>query len=523
MNLKRGVTLRFIISALVVMAVLLTILTSVLSALQVFRDSLTSSYLLNNYQYARKLSLTTHNLLESMHESMKVLADKADLQSIDELQDDLDMFMKSRKDLFNTAVIVDTNEVVRAFSSVSATIFKGYKLTSEAARKANLEKRPLISEPYRGATGNLMILVSVPIYDKSGVYAGFVGGTMYLDKNNALSNVLNEHDYNNGSYAFVVDHSGRIIFHPEQQRLYDNVKGNPMIQKALAGKSGYEQVINSQGKPFFAGYAYEPLSGWGIFSQTPASVIDRPIEELVKKMIYQALPFFILILLAAWFVSYRIAKPLHLLARFSKEFSFHNGEITTPILHLRSGIYEVQHLHRGTIRAMKKIKSHIRELNIEIQSDGLTGLANRRTFDLVVQEWISDETPFSVILLDIDHFKQVNDAYGHMTGDEVLQFLAQTMLELCREGDLCFRYGGEEFAILVSYGSIAEAHVIGERLRKTLMSMKSPTGEYITVSSGIAAYPEHGHSMKELISHADQALYESKRKGRNQITVYSNN
>lgn len=521
MNLKKGITLRFIFSTLVILAVLLTILTSAFSALQVIRESVSSSYLINNYQYAKKLSLTTQSMLESMQKSMQVLASKTDLQSIDELQDELDMFMESRRDLFNTTVIVDANQVVQAFSPSSGRVSKGYKLTSPSSRKANMEKHPLISEPFRGATGHLMILVSVPIFDKSGTYLGYVGGTIYLDEKNALSQLLNEHYYNNGSYAYVVDQSGHLLFHPEHSRLDQNVRENPMVQKALAGQSGYEQITNSQGRHFFAGYAYEPLSGWGIFSQTPASVIKQPTQDLVMKMIYQALPFFILILLAAWFVAYRIAKPLHMLAKFSKEFSFLRGEIPTPILNMRSGIYEVQHLHRGTITAMKKIKSHIRELNIEIQTDGLTGLANRRTFDLVVNEWISEGTSFSVILLDIDHFKQVNDAYGHLAGDEVLQFLAQTMLDLCREGDWCFRYGGEEFAILVSYGSIAEAKYIGERLRTTLMSKKCPTGGYITVSSGIATYPLHGQSLKELISAADQALYQSKRKGRNQITIYS--
>ena len=124
-------------------------------------------------------------------------------------------------------------------------------------------------------------------------------------------------------------------------------------------------------------------------------------------------------------------------------------------------------------------------------------------------------------MLDIDFFKKVNDTFGHLKGDDVLIYLARTMKELSREGDLCFRYGGEEFAIIVPYGDAETATVIAERLRMKLESTPCPTGDAITVSLGISVYPEHGQDSKEIISAADKALYRSKSKGRNKTTVYS--
>ena len=99
----------------------------------------------------------------------------------------------------------------------------------------------------------------------------------------------------------------------------------------------------------------------------------------------------------------------------------------------------MKQLYQSIELAFQEIKHHIHQLDIEVQTDALTGLANRRTFDLVINEQIHNDTSFSLILLDIDFFKKVNDTFGHLKGDDVLKFLASTMQELSREGDLCFR------------------------------------------------------------------------------------
>ncbi len=188
---------------------------------------------------------------------------------------------------------------------------------------------------------------------------------------------------------------------------------------------------------------------------------------------------------------------------------------------IKSNIYEVKQLYQSIDLAFQKIKHHINQLDIEIQTDALTGLANRRTFDLVINDQIHNGTSFSLIMLDIDFFKKVNDTFGHLLGDDVLRFLARTMQELSRESDLCFRYGGEEFAIIVPYGDCETAIDIAERLRMNIESTASPTGEAITISLGISIYPKHGQDVKEIISAADEALYISKSTGRNKTTFYS--
>ena len=158
--------------------------------------------------------------------------------------------------------------------------------------------------------------------------------------------------------------------------------------------------------------------------------------------------------------------------------------------------------------------------------DGLTGLANRRHLD---QELASDLAraeraggSVSLILADLDDFKQVNDEHGHACGDTVLREFAALMNEVVREGDTAGRWGGEEFALLLPDTALDGAQRVAERLRQALEEqvILSPEGEplRVTVSLGVAAYPDLG-GRAELVAAADGALYRAKRAGKNQVVV----
>jgi diguanylate cyclase (GGDEF)-like protein len=147
-------------------------------------------------------------------------------------------------------------------------------------------------------------------------------------------------------------------------------------------------------------------------------------------------------------------------------------------------------------------------------------LSNRKTFDHTVSDWIKHHIPFSLVLLDIDYFKNINDTHGHVIGDEVLKMVAQTMVEQTREEDLCFRYGGEEFKILIHDEILHLAYHIAERLRRAVAALENPTGASISLSLGIANFPQHGNKPVQLVAYADQALYQSKENGRNRTTLY---
>jgi diguanylate cyclase (GGDEF)-like protein len=161
-------------------------------------------------------------------------------------------------------------------------------------------------------------------------------------------------------------------------------------------------------------------------------------------------------------------------------------------------------------------------------SDPLTGLYNRRFFMSALANEIARAKrrnyQISVVIMDIDHFKQYNDTFGHEAGDQILQKLAGILRKHFRESDIICRYGGEEFIVFLSEIGLKDAKRRCEKLleliREELLLPALPKARKVTVSIGIAVFPKHGRSAKQLINKADKALYEAKSNGRNQIKVF---
>lgn len=513
MGKRKGFKLRIILGLLVVSSVLLTAVVGGYLAVTANVKSLTANYLESNYHYSKKLASNVTELLTNMQNNMNSIARLAGEPTFS--QRDLDIWFKANEQYFNSIVITDSNRHIKAVTPDQTYSLLGSQLTSNASLQAVNMKVSLISEPYVATTGRLIVLMSSPIYDSQGQYQGFAGGTIYLQKDNVLSRMLSEHFYGNGSYVYVADEHAHLIFHPDSRRINQKITGNEVIQKAINGKSGSAEITNSQGIEYFAGYAHEPKSGWGIVSQTPVTVLDEPLRKLATNLGLQALPICIIILLVAWQVSRYISSPLYELARFSEAAVMSKKSVPPEMPKIASLIYEVKQLHQS-------IGNHLNLLNDEIQIDGLTGLANRKTFDLTMQEWLEDRKPFALILMDIDFFKRVNDMYGHAVGDEVLKYLASEIRLFARPEDVCFRYGGEEFGILVRNEGLMKSTEIAEGLRQKMASGPGPNGIGVTVSMGIAFYSgSEILTAKELVERADIALYRSKMEGRNRITVFT--
>jgi diguanylate cyclase (GGDEF)-like protein len=159
-------------------------------------------------------------------------------------------------------------------------------------------------------------------------------------------------------------------------------------------------------------------------------------------------------------------------------------------------------------------------------TDGLTGLLNHRTFQGRLDEQLLAAARYgrtlSLLLCDIDHFKSVNDTYGHPVGDQVLREVARVLAREARNTDVVARYGGEEFAVIMPETDTAGAMVIAERIRERVAQLVTETSQgplRVTMSLGVASFPAHGQKKAELVERADGCLYHAKRHGRNQCVA----
>ena len=158
--------------------------------------------------------------------------------------------------------------------------------------------------------------------------------------------------------------------------------------------------------------------------------------------------------------------------------------------------------------------------------DPLTRLYNRNAFKREIQELISTNTTFSLVLYDIDDFKKVNDTYGHLVGDEVLKLISERIKKSIRKTDVACRYGGEEIVIIFRDLNKEDSVVISDRIRRRVEETRLNWYDRIigtTISGGIASYPEDGDTVEDIIRKADEALYgECKQKGKNRVFAYNN-
>ncbi|KXK12316.1 MAG: diguanylate cyclase [Chloroflexi bacterium OLB14] len=178
----------------------------------------------------------------------------------------------------------------------------------------------------------------------------------------------------------------------------------------------------------------------------------------------------------------------------------------------------------GKIEEVELLRAQLQEQAIR---DPLTGLFNRRFFSESLEketaQALRDNSTLSIIILDIDHFKQVNDQYGHKLGDLALQQLAKLLTDNIRSGDIACRFGGEEFVILMPNATTESAFERAEFLRKQFegMIIKFENKKLTcTFSAGVASFPTHADSGESVLNLADTALYQSKSNGRNKVTIF---
>lgn len=189
-----------------------------------------------------------------------------------------------------------------------------------------------------------------------------------------------------------------------------------------------------------------------------------------------------------------------------------------------TGLVVVMPIIKVQAQTAKSYKKRADMLAIEATTDALTGLNNRRFFERALSEYLCEfrkiDRPLGLLILDLDHFKQINDNHGHDVGDIVLKEVANILLSLTREHDVVARIGGEEFAVIAPFASNNQIIPFANRFCKMIADLKIEVDNVVirpTISIGVAISSEDFNDQRALIKLADRCLYEAKKRGRNQV------
>lgn len=509
------INLRRLILLLTVSTALLTLTYTFYASYRTQRSLLMEQAMETNRAYAIKLaSSTDHFLADAQRQlaySARLLTPLMDQPA--QLVAEADR-LQQQNGSFNSVFIIRADGTALA-AAPRRPALTGVIIDSPGIRAALKRRQPMISEPYIGASGYLLIFISQPVYTADGQYLGYVGGAIYLQEKNVLHSLLGENYYRDGSYLYVVDQQRRLIYHRDPKRVGQVVADNPAIEAVIAGQTGNLQLVNSQGTDMLTGYAPLRRTGWGIVAQRPTAATLQGLDGLMLDVLRHTFPFFLLSVLGAWWMSRVIAQPLSRLANTAQDWD--SPHAPEQIRRVRSWYVEAEQLKRAMLAGLAKIHQKLGRLNQENITDTLTGLVNRRGMQTALAQWQAEARPFAVIALDVDHFKQVNDQFGHDTGDRVLQYLARQMRNGSRSNDLLCRLGGEEFCMLLPDCSQETAIGVAERLRTRIAATDSPTGTPITLSAGVSHWPAGGAAVETVLKQADKALYKAKHNGRNRV------
>jgi diguanylate cyclase (GGDEF)-like protein len=389
-----------------------------------------------------------------------------------------------------------------------------------------------ISTPYMLRAASPALDFWLPRGDRSG------RGLLATFNLGYLSDLLTQADIKGGVYhdIFVYAADGTMLARriPGLGLLSNTLVGFPVLEVAAGNPDGIgvgqlydgDQAVAAVVRLVGLLPELEPIRGWRVAMVQPLSdrsegtivVIERLRAALKVAVVVTvaASLLFALILLRG------IVGPVRQLIQAT--LRVRTGDLTTPIA--VRGPSELHELGRFFDEMRSQLKRLLDQLTQLATTDELTGLPNRRTLDARLHEEVRRARRYGQSLcfavMDVDHFKRINDCFGHAFGDLVLQRLADTCRRLCRDTDMMARYGGEEFAFLLPLTSKANAFLIMDRIRQAVESLEvvDEVAHYrtrLTVSVGVANLPDDAQDENSLFARADEALFAAKSAGRNQV------
>lgn len=512
------VDLRRLILWMCLFFVILGLGNSLHAAYQVQHGLLVQHSMETNRAYAQKLAHVTTLFLESSAQVLEGAALDVTESRLEPAatQKELEQ-LAGITDTFNALIAVDASGEIFAAKPESAFSLNTHWQEAQAGQLHNSKRTTTISGALQGPNGRWLSLITHPIFSPDGSYAGFVGGAVYLQGGSALQNTLAQLHYQDGAYFYIVDEAGTVVLHPEQGLIGSSFKNTMPVPAVLRGETGTQRMNHPESNDHLISYAPIPNANWGVVTRRPTEIALSDINELFLRTFYYSLPAFVVSLLAIWWLARLIARPLHELAGVAANL---DDRANFSRIRLIKGWYlEAAMIRNGLMQSFSAIGNRIRKLHLDGTTDPLTGVVNRRGLDTAIEQLVAAAQNVAVVMIDVDHFKAINDKHGHAVGDEVLKTITALVMAEVRKEDVVARIGGEEFVILLPGTELDSARRFAERLRSSIEQTRFDSVEHVTISLGVAYHPAQDADIHGVLAQADAALYRAKAAGRNRTDV----
>ena len=352
--------------------------------------------------------------------------------------------------------------------------------------------------------------------------------------------------------VFIFDRSGAVIYAPDGKTADHAATGMRLPVNTTSPSSSNDgdaqtaSVVQWQdGKDYLTASARLKARsvasdlGWTIVVREPVEIAFADSQAAMVHALGIGLVAACFAGLLAWFAAGRISGHLSTIATAAHDVESGMPGASIPLLESSSEVLSLATaLNRMTRRLItlneqmedkvklrtQELEAANRELDRQSRSDHLTGVLNRRGFEAQLKLALSSakrrSSPISVVMVDLDHFKLVNDTHGHDVGDQVIRHLSDTMRQRVRDSDIVARLGGEEFIVMLPDTDAKGAQVLAEELVKVVASRQVPVAGKVTISAGVSQLDIKLEDLAEMLKGADEALYVAKRSGRNQVAVH---
>ncbi|MCH7824526.1 MAG: diguanylate cyclase [Acidobacteria bacterium] len=386
--------------------------------------------------------------------------------------------------------------------------------------------RVAIGEELRGdaywddAQARYVLDIARPIRGPQGTFLGVMAAQVNF---HSVGESLRAANIGPTGHVYLMGHDGRLLISSRVQQVNIVDKALPATTVELLNEVASLEYAGARGLWVIGTLDKVPLSDWVVVAEIETAEAFEPIIELRNQTIIVLVGLLLTVGLLAYLFSLIIVRPLGRLNAAAAEVASGNLNVEVPVVsHDELGY--LTRIFNDMVTQIRQSRDKLEKLSI---TDGLTGLFNRshmmETLKAEVARCKRGETSFAVLMLDIDNFKDYNDAFGHLAGDEVLNKMGVILRESSREMDYVARYGGEEFLVLLPDSTLDGCVEVAERIRERLGQERYSTGPEtrVSISIGAAEFPRHGDSAEAIIKAADAALYEAKRAGRDRVVEAS--